>query len=189
MKKFSSKQGSKLTKTANGYKFQMSQDEWLRVGNQAGWLKAAGHGSNSWQDADGFVSLEIHRDPDGHPQAWFDSATDLPLDPRISQEVNSAVTNPSDEYFEVSINYKSTGYSDPGVHTLSNGDPGYPPEGDDERIVSSVELLHGTPESITLDPSANQIFQEVYRGRIDTDESVDTSPDANYNGPDRSDEY
>jgi hypothetical protein len=41
MKKYSSKQGSKLTKTANGYKFQMSKDEWSRVGEEAGWLKSA----------------------------------------------------------------------------------------------------------------------------------------------------
>jgi len=41
MKKYSSKQGSQLVKTANGYKFQISQDEWKRIGKEAGWLKSA----------------------------------------------------------------------------------------------------------------------------------------------------
>jgi len=41
MKKYSSKQGSQLIKTANGYKFQISQDEWKRIGKQDGWLKSA----------------------------------------------------------------------------------------------------------------------------------------------------
>ena len=41
MKKYASKQGSQLTKTANGYKFQISQEEWKRIGKEAGWLKSA----------------------------------------------------------------------------------------------------------------------------------------------------
>ena len=41
MKKYASKQGSQLVKTANGYKFKISQDEWKRIGKEAGWLKAA----------------------------------------------------------------------------------------------------------------------------------------------------
>jgi len=41
MKKYSSKQGSQLIKTANGYKFKISEQEWKRIGKQAGWLKEA----------------------------------------------------------------------------------------------------------------------------------------------------
>ena len=41
MKKFSSKHGSRLDKTANGYRFKMSKKEWQRIGKQAGWLKSA----------------------------------------------------------------------------------------------------------------------------------------------------
>jgi len=54
MKKYSSKQGSQLTKTANGYKFQISKDEWKRIGKKAGWMKSAqgvpvNHGSQETQ--------------------------------------------------------------------------------------------------------------------------------------------
>jgi len=41
MKKYSSKQGSQLVKTANGYKFKISKSEWQRIGKQAGWFKSA----------------------------------------------------------------------------------------------------------------------------------------------------
>jgi len=44
MKKFSSKFGSQLTKTANGYKFSITKQEWLSLGKKAGWMKEAyGH--------------------------------------------------------------------------------------------------------------------------------------------------
>ena len=53
MKKYASKQGSQLTKTANGYKFQISQDEWKRIGKEAGWLKTAFYADYSdWRGKD-----------------------------------------------------------------------------------------------------------------------------------------
>lgn len=38
------------------------------------------------------------------------------------------------------IDWKSSGYNDPGCWNLPNGDPGYPPEGDDERTMEAVRL-------------------------------------------------
>ena len=49
MKKYASKQGSQLIKTANGYKFQISQDEWKRIGKQAGWTKESQGKMEEWK--------------------------------------------------------------------------------------------------------------------------------------------
>ena len=38
MDKYASKYGSKLTKTASGYKFSISKEEWLKIGTASGWL-------------------------------------------------------------------------------------------------------------------------------------------------------
>jgi hypothetical protein len=41
MNKFSSNLGSQLTKTASGYKFSITKEEWLTLGKKAGWIKEA----------------------------------------------------------------------------------------------------------------------------------------------------
>ena len=38
------------------------------------------------------------------------------------------------------IHFLSSGYHDPGCMYLSNGDPGYPPEGDEERVLDYMEM-------------------------------------------------
>ena len=65
MKKYASKQGSQLVKTANGYKFQISQDEWKRIGKEAGWLKTAFYAESSepWIDKEGPFGLHTEENP------------------------------------------------------------------------------------------------------------------------------
>lgn len=48
------------------------------------------------------------------------------------------------------------GYSDPGIRTLRNGDPGYPPERDEEREITGArfELLTGWDHSDPAHPKA-----------------------------------
>lgn len=41
---------------------------------------------------------------------------------------------------EILIDVQVRGYSDPGVRTLANGDPGYPPESDEEREITGIRL-------------------------------------------------
>ena len=44
---------------------------------------------------------------------------------------------------ELSITVSSSGYNSPGTMYASNGDPGDPPEGDEERTVTSIEDVDG----------------------------------------------
>jgi hypothetical protein len=68
---------------------------------------------------------------------------------------------------EIVLHCTSTGYYDSGVHTFSNGDPGYPPEGEDERQVVGVYLMDGNGNERLAPPAVLEWLREIYAEKID----------------------
>ena len=65
----------------------------------------------------------------------------------------------------VRIKLKCSGYYDPGCMYLNNGDPGYPPEGDDVREVQSIEIIDGDRVLSLTGPAWCQI-EEFFENEI-----------------------
>lgn len=68
---------------------------------------------------------------------------------------------------EITIHFESTGSFDPGCMWMPNGDPGYPPEGDEERtFVAAFIREHGSKDEVRLsDDVGNRLF-EMYEEKI-----------------------
>lgn len=60
------------------------------------------------------------------------------------------------------IHFLSSGYYDPGCRTLRNGDPGYPPEGDDERVLDYVER-----DGVRLPADEAQAIFDQHQSEVD----------------------
>jgi uncharacterized protein YneR len=52
-----------------------------------------------------------------------------------------AADEADDDYMEIIIKVNCKGYYDPGCWYLRNGDPGYPPEGDEERLIDAIGTI------------------------------------------------
>jgi hypothetical protein len=52
----------KLTKTANGYKVELSRQDWQQIGVQQGWIKAAGVCDHCGKDCGGECEREVERE-------------------------------------------------------------------------------------------------------------------------------
>tara|TARA_Y100000034_G_scaffold114215_1_gene150057 strand:- start:1193 stop:1840 length:648 start_codon:yes stop_codon:yes gene_type:complete len=163
-------------------KLQMDQRDWIRVGRRSGWLKSAGR-SRSWSGVYGNITVELYIPEETNEIVEEGNDTAVPNDVSafIMQHFSSLGANPSDHTMEISIDYESSGYYDPGVHTLSNGDPGYPPEGEDERIVNGATLIIDGKTKIQMPKELFQTIQERWGPSID-DDDLDTS-DVGYDEP------
>ena len=76
--------------------------------------------------------------------------------------------------YELTIRFKSSGYDDPGFAYHSNGDPGEPPEFEDERELDEAWVeVDGQRKDLPADVQ-QELFEtfltEIYAVDIDTDE-------------------
>ena len=72
-----------------------------------------------------------------------------------------------------------------GVHTLRNGDPGYPDEGGEVEILSSVRTDTGEEVELT-DAEVSTVEEEAERDdNVDCDDDRDDRDDRDYDPPDR----
>lgn len=67
---------------------------------------------------------------------------------------------------ELRISLKCSGYYDPGCRYMSNGDPGYPPCGDDHREVESIEIVTEDGKTIALSGAAWCQIEELFEQQI-----------------------
>lgn len=157
----------KIVKAASGKSvLKMSKTEWLAIGKKAGF-----GGIDRWEGSTGSIVLSIAPAPqpsaDGK-EIWIDEdgkAMPEPFNLILNQmQIGKGVTQ-LDDYHEVTIEFTSSGYDDPGRFGTSDPSDSYPPEGEDNREVKAV-LLDGKPMS----PEMNQWFQEMYQDRIDGEE-------------------
>ena len=100
----------------------------------------------SWKNIPGTINVGLCKF-DGE---WRDE-NDKALPEGVYTELDTLITN-ADARLEVSFN--ATGYTDSGSMYAKNGDPGYPPECDEERNLDEV-TIDGTPLSL---PAQRIIF-------------------------------
>jgi len=149
-----------------------------KIVKTASYIKKIAWGNKKqWSNSPGEYHFEAYVDEQGR---WSDLLGNKPLPPATSQFLQQNAFNGEDSYAEVQINFSSSGYEDPGVHTFRNGDPGYPPEGDDERTVTDVRIVDG-PQA---PPEVAQELEQHYQNEIQEVE-IDTEPD--YPEPDYED--
>lgn len=71
------------------------------------------------------------------------------------------------ESAEITIHFESSGSFDSGCAYLTNGDPGYPPEGYDERLfVSATIREHGSKEDVWLPDDIGRKLFDMYEQQI-----------------------
>jgi len=124
MKKYSSKQGSKLTKTANGYKFQISQDEWKRIGKEAGWLKSASDLRWKTEHADEFEILKKQE-----LERMKNKARHFKTPPNIARDVLERLMKALEtarDPWSINLDRLEEMLSPRAWNPIDGGDPGYP---------------------------------------------------------------
>tara|TARA_Y100000310_G_C20684053_1_gene817838 strand:- start:927 stop:1415 length:489 start_codon:yes stop_codon:yes gene_type:complete len=145
----------KLIKNASGKTIlKLSKQEWQKIGKQAGF-------GSSWKNAPGSIHIETVRQDNG---VWEDASSTAPLPASVQQELNNMRGSLDDGPAEISINFTSSGYYEPATMYNSYGDPGDPAEGDDERIIQSIEIagIPLSPKSPTFNIVASDL-EEMYR--------------------------
>ena len=80
-------------------------------------------------------------------------------------------------HVELAITVSSVGYSSPGTMYARNGDPGDPPEGDDQRTVEDIDIVDGKkgekfPKEL-YSVVESWLETEIKDLDIDTDQDVD----------------
>jgi hypothetical protein len=97
--------------------------------------------------------IEVTEDYDG-PR---DAHTNKPLPiPRFHDES------------EITIHFESSGSFDPGCIWMANGDPGYPPEGSEDReFVAATIREHGSKEEVRLPDDVGRKLFAMYEQQID----------------------
>ncbi len=110
-----------------------------------------------WRNAPGSLSVSIGKDSDG---LWVEADDWRALPDGLAAYFDAnypCIDSESGHVVELLIEIESDGYSDPGRGYESNGDPGYPPEGEDERRVVSVMLDENPPPALPA-----SLHDEVY---------------------------
>ena len=104
-------------------------------------------GCKTWTNVPGIFSIEVER----FNGIWHDMDGEA-----MPDAVQKALADCTDDYYELVIGFRSSGYSDPGV---LSGPPErcYPPEGEDERVLDYVELDRG-PKILLESDAAQPIF-------------------------------
>lgn len=122
-----------------------------------------------WKNVAGSMTLTLSQNHDEHNRStWYDdNGNDLP------DELRHELTTlfPNEEFVEMDIMFLSSGYDTPGTWYRRNGDPGDPPEHEDERVLDRI-TVNGT----NLTKETADIVFEHYNERIQEVE-VDTSGD------------
>ena len=118
-----------------------------------------------WNGVPGQFVAELHYTQGGE---IYDAHSDKKVD------VKTEAALEHDEPYELVIEFRSSGYYDPGV---LSGPPEkcYPPEGDDEREMESVTLIHESGD-IKLTPEEQEEFFEWFRSNVEEVE-IDTQDD------------
>ena len=101
-----------------------------------------------WNKVPGSFSIEINIGEEGN---LFDITNDIDLSGQLQSAIIKDVSTipirlDSEDQIELVIDFESTGYRDPGSMHGGPDQLGWPPEGDDERIVTNVTLIvNGKP--------------------------------------------
>lgn len=101
-----------------------------------------------WKDIPGSLAIEVC---DYAPEVSTPDGERVPsLDGRIMDTC------------EVIIDYTRSGYYDPGCMYLNNGDPGYPPEGDDYADLVEAYLLIDSKRTDLPRDVQDDLFTQFY---------------------------
>ena len=129
-------------------------------------------GNRNWSEVPGTINFELMKID---PNNWVVESDKRPLGPAISQYLNSVDPNSDveDAYFEIQIEYSATGSEEQGVHTLPNGDPGYPGYSDNENILTDVKILNWGQNGghLSVPQQLHGDFSTVFEDDIESDES------------------
>jgi hypothetical protein len=121
--------------------------------------------SYRWADVAGQFVTELYA-RDGE---LYDAYSDKNLDVQIEAALEHG------ESYELTIEFRSSGYYDPGV---LSGPPEkcYPPEGDDDREMEGVALSAENNKEVELTHAEQEEMFEIYRGGIE-DVELETQDD------------
>ena len=129
-----------------------------------------------WNNVPGQIILELTYDRENDTLLDAKKGTELPEDVLkeifgILQVQKESAAQP----LELVVDFESSGYYDPGSMYGGSDRLGWPPEGDDERVVTNVELFAGNKLLSSLSPvSANSIgdsyYEEIDAVELDTEQ-------------------
>lgn len=114
-----------------------------------------------WNKVPGKIRIELYR----HEGAIYDARKDRKL---------PAFLNGLQDDAELVIDFTSSGYYDPGSMYGGPDNLGYPPEGDDERLLVNAEI-----NGLFLTPEQQGELFEFFRDEIEAEEL-----DTELGGPD-----
>ncbi len=120
-----------------------------------------------WNNVPGSITIELSFNPVGEPPI-YDITFNRPLPESVSREIRGLV--PEHGRVELVVNYASSGYDDPG--STYNPDTAYPPEGDNENIVTSVELITESGKR-ELSPQAMKDLELAYQEEINSEDPTE----------------
>jgi hypothetical protein len=114
-----------------------------------------------WKNVPGHFAVCFSQTAEG---PWLDD-DDKPLPPELVAEVKRIFRPPWEECFELVINFRCSGFYDPGQ---LSGPPErcYPPEGEDERLLdrATVNVWRDKPQALA--PVAAQRIFDFYEEKI-----------------------
>lgn len=110
-----------------------------------------------WRDVPGSIAVEIY---------FADGKVYDARDDKEVPELASVVKD--DKSYELVINFRSTGYYDPGSMYGGWQNLGNPPEGDDERTLD-VAYLTCDKQRIELPQDVQQQLLERFQDRVDAE--------------------
>lgn len=87
---------------------------------------------------------------------------DLLTDKPITVLAGSYPDLAEDELYEIVIDFFSSGYYDSGSMYGGRDRLGWPPEGDDERVMESVSIFRAGNEEIKLDKKVQEELFDLY---------------------------
>ena len=106
----------------------------------------------------------------GKSQQWNDVHGSLLIQFDAENPLRSLIADlPVDG--ELELSFLSSGYYDPGCMYTRGGDPGYPPEGDEERVPFDTGTVYftdrdGKRQHVSLTPEQTDELFELYEDEI-----------------------
>jgi len=177
MNKFSSKFGSQLTKTANGYKFSITKQEWLSLGKKAGWMKEAKE-DPCWEGYEKFgtkkkngkivpncIKKKASLDKESYSKVWTQQEMYKIFMPYIKEEgekyekyskVIARPANDNEKVDTVTSDVKeTTNTSKSGDYIVTNL------TGAKEKYIISAEKLNSRYKKIKDNPDGSALYQSI----------------------------
>lgn len=121
--------------------------------------------STSWNNVQAQFSIEV----------WTDGLRCCDIDDKALPMLNIICFAKGFTYGELIIDFTSSGYDDPGSMYGGPDNLGYPPEGDDERLLESAHLVDDDGNEIKLSKEQQDQLFDLYQDEInDTDIDTDS---------------